>query len=128
MSVFRTSLMLAALVAGTVSAAGLQAHAKLVASNPAANATVAAPTRLQLRFDEQLVARGSAIEMFMTARPGAKLAGPLNIGVTARLAPDSKTLVVPLHKALATGTYLVAWHATTSDHERKNGTFRFTVR
>lgn len=121
-------LVLAALSAAMAWPGEAQAHARLVAAAPAADATVAAPARLQLRFDEQLVAPGSTVELFMTAKPGARLASPLGVAVTAALAADRKTLVVPLRKVLAAGSYLVAWHAATADGERKSGTFRFSVR
>lgn len=128
MRLFTASLIVTAIAGGSLSATAANAHAKLTASNPAANATVAGPTKLQLRFDEKLVAKGSSIQLFVTARPGPKLAAPMPVGVTAALGPDGQTLIAPLKRPLTAGSYLVAWHATTSDGERKDGTFSFKVR
>ncbi|OYY64439.1 MAG: hypothetical protein B7Y49_09690 [Sphingomonas sp. 28-62-11] len=128
MRLFKASLLVTAIAGGLLSAASANAHAKLTASNPAANATVAGPTKLQLRFDEKLVAKGSSIQLFITARSGPKLAAPMPVSVAAALGPDGQTLIAPLKRPLTTGSYLIAWHATTSDGERKDGTFNFKVR
>lgn len=81
-----------------------------------------------MRFDEKLVAKGSSIELFATALSGRKLAAPMRVAIRSALADDGKALVAPVGKPLTVGTYLVAWHAITSDGGRKSGTFRFTVR
>lgn len=128
MSRLKASLMAVIISGGLLSATAADAHAKLVASNPSAKAIVAAPTRLQLRFDERLVGKGSSIQLFMTARPGPKLAAPMPVAVAAILAADGQTLVAPLKRPLATGSYLLAWHATTGDGARKDGTVSFKVR
>lgn len=122
-------LLFAALLSGALlSATAADAHAKLLASAPAANASIAAPARLQLSFDERLVVRGSSIELFATSLSGRKLAAPMNIVIRSAIGADGMSLVAPIGRPLAAGTYLVAWHAVTSDGERKNGTFSFTVR
>lgn len=122
-------LLFAALLSGALlSATAADAHAKLLASTPAANASIAAPARLQLNFDERLVVRGSSIELFATSLSGRKLAAPMNIVIRSAIGVDGMSLVAPIGRPLAAGTYLVAWHAVTSDGERKNGTFSFTVR
>ncbi len=128
MRLFKAPLIVLAISGGSLSATAAYAHAKLVASNPVANATVAGPTKLQLRFDEKLVAKGSSIQLFVTAKPRAKLTAPMSVSVTAALGPDGQTLIAPLKQPLTTGAYLIAWHATTSDGERKDGTFTFKVR
>ena len=128
MRLFKASRLGTAIAGGLLSAASANAHAKLTASNPAANATVAGPIKLQLRFDEKLVAKGSSIQLFITARKGPKLAAPMPVSVAATLGQDGQTLIAPLKRPLTTGSYLVAWHAATSDGERKDGTFSFKVR
>ncbi|WP_222873604.1 copper resistance protein CopC [Hankyongella ginsenosidimutans] len=102
-----------------LSASSADAHAKLVASTPAANASIAAPAKLQLSFDEKLVAKGSSVELFATTLSGKKLAAPMSITVRSALGADGKSMVAPIGKPLSAGTYLVAWHAVTSDGERK---------
>lgn len=128
MSFFRVMMQGMAISGGLLSATGADAHAKLVTSNPAANAVVASPAKLQLRFSEKLVDKGSSFQLFVTARAGTKLAAPSPIAVAVSLAVDGQTLVAPLKQPLTTGVYLVAWHAKTSDGERKDGTFTFQVR
>jgi len=128
LSLLRAFLSAAALSGALLSASSADAHAKLVASTPAANASIAAPAKLQLSFDEKLVAKGSSVELFATTLSGKKLAAPMSITVRSALGADGKSMVAPIGKPLSAGTYLVAWHAVTSDGERKNGTFSFTVR
>lgn len=129
MSFSKALLIAAALSAGLLSGTTAQAHASFVASIPAPNGIVAAPPKLLLvRFDEKLINKGSSIELFMTAKPGTKMAGPANMNVAAVIGADGKTLVGSLKKPLATGSYLVAWHAATADGARKSGTFSFMVR
>lgn len=118
----------AACSAGMLPATVANAHAKLVASSPAANSSGAAPARLQLGFDEKLVAKGSSIELFATIQASRKLAAPMPVAIRSALGADGKSLVAPIGRPLGSGTYLVAWHAVTSDGERKNGTFSFAVR
>ena len=124
----KASLVVVAMTSALLSGTAAQAHASLVASIPAANGTVVKPTKLMLRFDERLARKGSSIELFMTAKPGAKLAGPANLKVVTGFGSDGKTLIAPLKQALTPGTYLVAWHATAGDGDRKDGTFSFKVR
>ena len=46
------------------------AHVELVASNPAAGASVAKPTRMSLSFSAPLAADKSSVDLIMTAMPG----------------------------------------------------------
>ncbi len=117
------SVMAVALTAGTAA----QAHSKLLASSPAANATVAAPPQLELRYDEKLSPK-SRIELFMTAAPGKAAGSPTPIGVSTTLGGDGRTLVAKPRKPLAKGGYLIAWHAIAADGDRTDGTVRFVVR
>lgn len=102
------------------------AHSKLIASSPRTGATIAAPSRLALRYDETLTAK-SRVELFMTARAGKTIA-PTPLGVAMALAPDRKTLFAKPKKPLAPGRYLLAWHVTAADGDRTDGTVRFAVR
>ena len=60
-------LLLAAPVLAALALAGTaQAHAKLVSSLPAANATVAKPSKIVLTFNEKLVAKFASTTLTMT--------------------------------------------------------------
>lgn len=112
-----------AVAAGTAA----QAHSKLVTSTPAANATVAAPSQLELRYDEKLSPK-SRVELFMTAAPGKAAGSPTPIGVSTTLGGDARTLIAKPQKPLARGSYLIAWHAIAADGDTTDGTVRFVVR
>lgn len=122
-SLMMTPVVLAALTAGTAA----QAHSKLIASTPAANATVAAPVRLELRYDEKLAPK-SRIELFLTGAGGKVGAAPVPVAVTVALAGDGRTLLAKPQKVLVKGNYLIAWHAIAADGDRTDGTIRFVVR
>ena len=96
------------------------AHAKLTAAEPAANATVAAPREIVLRFNEKMVASFSGFDL--TSADGAKVAVKTAVG------KDGMSMVGVPAKPLAKGVYKVAWHAVTADSHRMQGDFTFTVR
>ncbi len=96
------------------------AHAKLTAAEPAANATVAAPREIVLRFNEKMVGGFSGFEL--TSVGGEKIA------VKTSLGKDGMSMVGVPAKPLAKGVYKVAWHAVTADSHRMQGDFTFTVR
>ncbi|MBX9813166.1 MAG: hypothetical protein A4S12_04520 [Proteobacteria bacterium SG_bin5] len=123
----RTLLTISAVAAALLAGTAAQAHSKLVASTPAANATVAAPARLELRYDEKLSPK-SRVELFMTAAPGKAAGSPMPIGVATTLGGDARTLITKPQKPLARGSYLIAWHAIATDGDRTDGTVRFVVR
>lgn len=121
----RLALIAATLVAALPATAF--AHPRLVSSTPAANATVAKPTRLVLNFSEDLVAPLSGIELTMTGMPGMANHAPMPIrGFTT--AASGKTLTVTLPRALPAGTYLLKWHVVAADQHRIENSYTFTVR
>lgn len=106
-----------------------QAHTKLVASSPAANATVARPGRVVLTFNERVVANFSGAELTMTGMPGMGSHPPMPItGLTSAMSADGKTLTLTMRRALTAGTYQLKWHAAGADTHRMEGTLNFTVR
>ncbi|CAH0498978.1 MULTISPECIES: copper homeostasis periplasmic binding protein CopC [Sphingomonadaceae] len=124
---FRKALYVLALTSAAFSATAAMAHPRLIGATPAANATVAAPTRIQLTFSENLVGQFSGIDLTMTEMPGMKM-GPMKInGVAATVAPDGKTLVVALARPLARGTYKLNYHVVSADTHRIQGTYTFKV-
>lgn len=114
-----------ALMAGSV----VQAHPKLVASVPVANAATDGKGDIKLTFSEALVAQFSGMSVMMTDMPGMKMSAPMAVGaVTTTVAADGKTLVGHLKSPLTTGTYSLAWHAVTADTHRVEGSYSFTVK
>ncbi|MBE7217572.1 MAG: copper homeostasis periplasmic binding protein CopC [Caulobacteraceae bacterium] len=118
----RNKLLAGALAAAILLAAGTaSAHARLVASSPAANAAVAPPRAVSLTFSERLTPAFSAFDL--TSGDGRRL------GLKAALGPDGKTMVGAPQGPLRPGAYTVDWHAVSSgDGHRTEGRFRFTVR
>ncbi len=105
------------------------AHARLVSSTPAANATVARPTKIDLRFNEVVIGSTVSVQLAMTGMPGMADHAPMPIkGFTSQLGKDRKSLTVMLRRPLAAGTYRVNWGAAGADTHRLTGTFNFTVR
>lgn len=130
MSFIRTGLIGSALAAAALAmATPALTHPKLVGSNPAANAIVAKPSSITLRFSEKLVGQFSSVELVMTGMPGMANHGPMKInGFATSVGGDGKTLVVKLKQPLAAGTYKLDWHAVSADTHRVNGTYSFRVK
>jgi methionine-rich copper-binding protein CopC len=92
------------------------AHAKLTASDPAANARVKTPKMIRLSFSEKLE----------PAFSGASLIDPA--GKTVPLASSvagSGITLLPL--ALKPGRYKVDWHSVGQDTHRMKGSFSFEI-
>jgi methionine-rich copper-binding protein CopC len=115
-----SSVMAVALALAPLAAA--QAHAKLVSSNPAAGATVAPTSSIDLGFSEEISEKLSGAAV--SDASGAKTP------TAAMLEPnDPKGLMVMLTHPLKPGVYTVAWHAVASDDgHRTQGSFSFTVK
>ena len=130
MSFIRTGIIGSALAAAAFSfATPALAHPKLVAANPAANALVAKPSKLELRFSEKLVGQFSSVDLVMTGMPGMANHGPMKVsGLATSVGADGKTLVVKLKQPLAAGTYKLDWHAVSADTHRVNGSYSFNVK
>ena len=118
-----------ATAAALVFAGPAQAHAKLVSSAPAASATVANQTVIQLTFDTQLVPALSGADVAMTGMPGMANHRPMMItGLKTMWSGDGKTLTLVAGRAFPLGTYKVTWHATGSDTHRVEGSFSFSAK
>lgn len=104
------------------------AHPKLLSSNPAANASVAAPSRITLTFSEGLMPKLSGADVVMTGMPGMPNHRMAVTGVAASTDPDGKTLVLTLARPLPKGSYQVAWHVVSTDTHRIQGNLAFTVK
>jgi len=117
--------MLVALCVATPSVA----HTKLVASTPAANATVAKPGKIVLTFSEKLVATFFKTELLMTSMPGMADHPPMKMaGYTTQMSPDGKSVTLLLKRALPTGGYVLKWSAAGLDTHRMTGELPFNVK
>jgi methionine-rich copper-binding protein CopC len=100
------------------------AHAKLVRSNPAMNAAVAAPKAITLTFDEKIV---PAFSSFTVSMPMGSQT--MQVPVKTHVDKDGKTLTgVPTGK-LTAGSYVVHWTVAAADDGHKmSGDLNFKVR
>jgi len=117
-------ITLAAFLAATslLAAGPALAHAKLVASNPAANATLrSGPQSITLTFNERIVPAFSKFTIVMPAHDGMEV--PVETMVTS----DRKRIVGTLPRPLARGLYNVNWTAAGSDGHKMTGRLAFTV-
>ena len=95
-------------------------HAKLLRSQPAANATLKqAPRTVELWFSEELESSFSTI---VVRDQNGKQFDKNN----ARVGEDGKKLEIDLDD-LASGTYTVEWKALSTDQHTMKGKFGFTV-
>ncbi|OYY77092.1 MAG: copper resistance protein CopC [Sphingomonas sp. 28-62-20] len=123
---FRAAMF--ALAAFATSNAAL-AHTHLVASTPAANASVVKPTTISLNFNEKVMAEFSGAEVVMTGMPGMANHQPMKLsGLKSNWSEDGKTLTLVAGRAFPVGTYQVTWHAVGADTHRMQGTFTFSVK
>ena len=104
------------------------AHAKLVGSTPAANATVSKVTAISLKFNERLIASTVKAELVMTGMPGMKDHPPMPIGFTPAMGKDGASMTLKLKRALVPGTYKVKWSGAGADTHRMGSEFSFTVK
>lgn len=123
-------LALAALVVAQVFLAGPRAalaHARLVRSTPANQATVAAPPeRVELWFSERLEGRFNSVEVVraaeVTLRPRTNLAR----GAPTVDRDDRTRMTVPVQKP-GPGDYVVEWRVLSRDGHSAAGRFTFRV-
>ncbi len=123
MTAFRALLLPLALVASPA-----LAHPKVVTANPAAGATVAAPSQITLQLSEPLVAKLSGATLTMTGMPGMANHAPMTVAVKSSVGADGKTLVLAPSKKLPAGQYRVDWYAVSGDTHRVTGTHAFSVK
>ncbi len=118
----RTSIFAAVGIAAALVATQASAHAQLVSSNPAANATVAAaPKTITLTFNEKLAPAFSKFEITMPEHGGMKV--PVKTTVSA----DGKSITGTPQTALGKGAYKVVWTAASSDGHKMTGEVAFKV-
>jgi len=82
----------------------VEAHPRLKASFPAADASTASPREIRLIFGEGLIAKLSGLAL------KDQTGKSIETGQAAADAADKKQLVVPLKAPLAAGQYTVEWY------------------
>lgn len=97
-----------------------EAHPRLLTTDPAPKAHVAAPTEVRLGYSETLIGKFSRITL-MDSRGHA-----VKVGATV-VARDGKQLVAPIRGKLSPGNYMVMWKAVSTDTHRVQGSYAFTV-
>lgn len=108
------SLVLALLLGA---AAPASAHATLLFTSPAADATVAdSPKSLVLVFDQPVSLRGTSVRLEPSARLG-----------TAALSRDNQAVTIPVRTTLAEGVHTVDWQVTARDGDIMTGDYQFAV-
>ena len=117
-----------AVLALSLMPASALAHAKLVGSTPAANATVSKVTTVNLKFNEKLIASTVKTEVVMTGMPGMKDHPPMPIAFTSAMGKEGTSLTLQPKRALVPGTYRVKWSAAGADTHRMGSEFSFTVK
>jgi len=103
-------------------AGAASAHAHLVKSTPAANATVAAPKAISLTFNEKLTPAFSKFELVMPTMNNAAVA------VKTAVSKDGLTITGAPTAPLMPGVYKINWHAASSDGHKMDGVVDFTVK
>jgi methionine-rich copper-binding protein CopC len=98
------------------------AHAKLVSSNPAEDAVVAAaPSAITLTFNERVVPAFTKLELTMPEHGG------MRVPVKVNVASDGKTVTGIPEAKLGKGVYRIVWTAASADGHKMNGNVNFKI-
>ena len=93
------------------------AHATLLFTSPAADATVAdSPKSLVLVFDQPISLNGSSVRVEPLTHLGA-----------ATLGQGNQTVTIPVPTTLPEGVHTVHWQVTARDGDVMTGSYRFAV-
>jgi methionine-rich copper-binding protein CopC len=115
---FIGSLLILAVSAGL---SPVFAHAKLVQSNPVADASVSAPKSIRLTFSEKIVPAFSGFNLNMS--------DGMVVSTSNSLSDDGKTLIARPTSPFMPGKWTLSWHATAADDGHKTeGSYSFTVK
>ena len=125
----RNSLLIAVVaLSGLALPATAMAHAKVMASSPAANASIAPTRTISVTFNEKVMPAFSGADVVMTGMPGMASHSPMKItGLKPSWSADGRTMTLTAGRAFPKGTYKVSWRAAGADTHRQQGDFSFTV-
>jgi hypothetical protein len=106
---------------GLVAASPAFAHAGLVESAPAKDATVAAPKSIKLTFSEKISPAFSGFQVSM--------GDGMNVKAVTKVSTDGMTLTGTPTSPFMAGKWTLSWHAVSADDgHRTEGSFSFTVK
>ena len=106
---------------GMVAATPAFAHAGLVESTPAKDATVAAPKSIKLTFSEKISPAFSGFKLAMD--------DGMVTGAVTKVSADGMTLTATPTSPFMAGKWTLSWHAVSADDgHRTEGSFAFTVK
>ncbi|HEY0126410.1 MAG TPA: copper resistance CopC family protein [Blastococcus sp.] len=112
-------VLLTALLAWLATPSTAQAHERLTASEPAADAVLpAVPPRVLLTFSGNVLDPAPTLELLDAAGQQVPGGEPVVEGATVAL---------PLPEGLANGAYTVRWRIVSSDGDPVSGDYAFTV-
>lgn len=95
------------------------AHANLVSSDPAKDATIGSPKQITLHFSEALEMKVSGLKLTdIDGKP---------VAIKAVAAPDPKSLAAVPVQSLAPGLYTITWTSMGDDAHKMSGTVSFSV-
>ena len=101
-------------------AAPLAAHAELVRSTPAKQASVAAPQTVSVTFSAKVVPAFSTLELVMAEHD-------MKVPVTTTVSKDGKTLTGTPQRPLMKGSWSLNWVIASADGHRMRGSIPFQV-
>jgi methionine-rich copper-binding protein CopC len=120
MTSFRLPLSALVAAAFVASVGSALAHADLIHSSPAANATIASPEKIELHFSDVIAPRLSVIKL---TRDGA------DIITEAAATRDAKGVIATPETNLEPGVYTLTWTVVSPhDAHKMTGNFKFTVK
>jgi copper resistance protein C len=100
-------------------ASGALAHANLVSSDPAKDATIASPKQIMLHFSEALEMKVSGLKLTdIDGKP---------VAIKSVQAPDAKSLAAVPVRPLTPGLYTITWTSMGDDAHKMSGTVSFSV-
>ena len=118
-----SSITMVVAAATALMASPVSAHAHLVRSTPAINATGPSPKKLALTFSERLVPAFSKLQLVMPMNGRT-----FNVAMKTGVGADGRTLVgIPQSPKLMKGAYIIKWTAASFDGHRMTGTVSFRV-
>ena len=85
-------------------------------------------TKIDLKFNEKVIASTVKTELVMTGMPGMANHAPMKIPYSSAMGKDGKSMTLMAKRPLTPGTYKVKWSAAGADTHRMGSEFSFTVK
>jgi methionine-rich copper-binding protein CopC len=95
------------------------ADVTLVQSIPAADSAIAAPRSIKLTFSEKITP-DAGVQLSM--------ADGMAVSIRTSLSDDGKTLIARPTSPFMPGKWILAWHATSAEGQKSQGSYSFTVK